>query len=97
MEHILLVTDYTLAMDNPHRSRVLALFRSFLRVAKTMPTSMRRDYIQLRARRDFKEQKEAKKDEYKFLIGLGETLLEQAQEQSKSLHKHFSSPKHHGF
>jgi hypothetical protein len=62
-----------------------------------MPTSMRRDYIKLRARRDFKEQKEAKESEIPFLLGLGETLLDQAMEQSKSLHKHFSSPNHHGY
>ena len=84
-------------MTLSHRSRVLSLFRSFLRVSKTMPTSMRRDYIRLRARRDFREQKSAANDQIEFLLELGDTLLEQAEEQSKSLHKHFSSPNHHGY
>jgi hypothetical protein len=75
--------------DAAHRSRVLTLFREFLRAGKSMPTPFRREYIRARARRDFREQKLAPVDQRDFLVSLGDTLLDQARAQAEVLRKNF--------
>ena len=84
------------AAEAAHRSRARGLFRARLRAGRSMPTPLRRDFVRLRARRDFREARGAPREQREQLLLLGETLLEQAQEQAAMLTKHFGNPKAHG-
>lgn len=68
------------------RSAVLALYRSFLRVASGMPTLHRQAFIRARAREEFRKHASCSTEtERQQLLQLGYTMLDQADEQRKHL------------
>ncbi len=84
------------AAEAAHRSRALALYAALLRAGRAMPTPLRRDFVRLRARRDFREARGAAPEQREALLALGETLLEQARAQAEMLTRHFGNPAAHG-
>eukprot|EP00128_Syssomonas_multiformis_P016911 Colp12_sorted_trinity150504_noHs@25670 len=65
---------------------VLRLYRDILKAARLMPTQNRRDFIQKKARAEFKKSKNVTdSEEQAFLFNLGETQLDTIQLQAQHL------------
>jgi len=71
---------------------ILHLYRSILREGKKMPTQNRRDFVKIKARKEFKAAKN-ETDPQKIVddIALAETLLEVVQVQQQHLNEVFST------
>jgi len=69
---------------------ILHLYRSILQEGKKMPTQNRRDFIKMKARKEFKLAK-TEKDPIKIIenVALAETLLEAVQVQQQHLNEFF--------
>ena len=78
-------------MSAVHRTTVLTLYRSLLRVGRKMPTENRQQYVRDKAREEFKEgARETDPDRIKFLLRYGETMLDSAAAQQEHLHDLFA-------
>jgi len=90
------VTDYleslTVMSHQVEKQFILHLYRSILQEGKKMPTQNRRDFIKMKARKEFKLAK-TEKDPIKIIenVALAETLLEAVQVQQQHLNEFFST------
>lgn len=75
-----------------HRSRVLALYRAFLRQAKLMPTENRQAFVLKRAQSDFRAaMHEHDPEQVEFHVSLGETQLENGEGADQSQQQQWGS------
>jgi len=74
------------------RQFILHLYKSILQEGKKMPTQNRRDFIKMKARKEFKAAKN-ENDPIKIVenVALAETLLEAVQIQQQHLNEFFST------
>jgi len=82
----------TVMAHQTEKQFILHLYRSILQEGKKMPTQNRRDFIKMKARKEFKAAK-TEKDPCKIIenVALGETLLEAVQIQQQHLNETFST------